>query len=67
VPDQPSAPTTTFDRTVVYVDWVAPFNQGSPITGYKVVIRHADEVNFSEELTDCNRLALPTLQCAIPI
>jgi hypothetical protein len=46
---------------------VAPFDQGSPITGYKVQIRQSDGVTFTEDLTDCNRLAMPTLSCTVPV
>lgn len=67
IPDRPAAPVTTFDRTVVIIDWAAPFSQGSPITGYKVLIRHADGATFSEDLTNCDRLQMPTLQCTVPV
>ena len=39
IPDKPLAPTTTFDRTTVKITWAAPFEQGSPITGYQVFIK----------------------------
>ena len=38
IPDQPLAPTTTFDRTTVLIQWTEPFNQGSEITGYEIHI-----------------------------
>jgi hypothetical protein len=35
-PDIPLAPFTTFFSTSVSVTWTAPFNGGSPVTGYRV-------------------------------
>ena len=35
-PTVPLAPETLFLRTSVKVSWIAPFNGGSPITGYRV-------------------------------
>ena len=35
------------------IDWVAPFNNGSPITHYSVLIQAKDGV-FKEELSDCD-------------
>jgi hypothetical protein len=35
-PEQPSAPTTTVDGSNVVIDWAAPSDNGSPITGFKV-------------------------------
>ena len=55
VPDKPNAPTTTFSNTeTVLIDWTAPFDQGSPITGYRIYIRESDEIAFSLELHDCD-------------
>jgi len=67
IPDKPVAPTTVFDRTTVVISWTAPFDQGSEITGYQVFIRESDEVTFTEDLTNCNRLTSPTLTCTIPV
>ena len=67
IPDKPLAPTTTFDRTTVKITWAAPFEQGSPITGYQVFIKTSDSVTYYEDLTDCNRLSIPSLSCTIPI
>lgn len=40
-PEKPAAPVTSFDRdtNTVTIDWVAPYDSGSPIQGYKVTIR----------------------------
>ena len=37
-PEVPSAPTTTNSGTSVVIDWVAPIDNGSPITSYTVTI-----------------------------
>ena len=51
-PDVPSAPETLFLRTSVKVSWLAPYNGGSPITGYRVQLKQSDGI-FSENLIDC--------------
>ena len=67
IPDQPSAPTTEFQTTQVEISWTAPFDQGSAITGYKVVIALSDAVTFSEEITDCDMSSDPSTSCVIPV
>lgn len=45
-PAQPAAPVTqTVDATVV-ISWLAPLNNGSPITGYTISLRQSD-LNYS--------------------
>jgi len=36
------------------ISWLAPFDQGSPLTSYKVEIRQSDNVTYSLELTNCD-------------
>jgi hypothetical protein len=48
------APTTTFNRDTVQVDWIAPFNGGFPITGYKIYIRESDLETYTYELNGCD-------------
>lgn len=36
MPDTPSAPVTVLDGDNVITSWVAPYNGGSPITGYRI-------------------------------
>jgi len=37
IPDIPLAPTTTIsDRWNVVIDWIAPYNGGTPITSYTI-------------------------------
>ena len=72
VPDQPLAPITavTGSGLSVSVSWIAPYDGDSPLTQFKVLIRHADEVSYSEELTDCDGsdpTILATRSCIISI
>ena len=68
-PDTPAAPSTSFIGDWLVVDWTAPASGGSPITAYRIQIRHADEVTYSEELTSCDGTdptIVDNLQCSIP-
>jgi len=38
-PEKPTAPTTIVSGLNVIIDWIAPYHNGSPITGYRVLIR----------------------------
>ena len=42
VPSTPAAPTTTVSGTNIDINWVAPANGGSAITGYEVKILQSD-------------------------
>jgi len=69
-PDQPAAPTTVLQNTSVLISWSAPFNEGSPITSFKIQIRQNDNSSYSLDLTDCDgsQLALLTAtQCSVPV
>jgi hypothetical protein len=53
----------------VIIDWVAPNDNGSPITSYRIRIKQKDTV-FEEELTNCDGLEsdlVTNTQCIIPI
>ena len=52
-PSQPDAPTTTVDGDYVRIDWSAPSENGSPITGYKVYIRQLDMI-YTMDLVNCD-------------
>jgi len=70
VPDQPSIPTTSVHINNLIVDWQAPYDQGSPIIGYRIYIRAADGVSFAEELTHCDGSDLTirtNTVCSIPL
>lgn len=52
------------------ISWVAPFNQGSPITAFKIQIRQSDESSYSLDLSDCDgsqSIFLVTTSCSIPV
>ena len=36
VPSRPADPSTVLDDTNILISWSAPFDQGSPITSYKI-------------------------------
>ena len=50
VPGKPNAPTTVWSPDDVVVSWTKPDNGGSPVTGYRVLMRQSDGLTFSEEL-----------------
>ena len=47
VPSTPSAPTTVNSGTNVLINWVAPANGGSAITGYTVLIQQSDLTTYT--------------------
>lgn len=70
MPDPPSIPSTSVYVNDLIIDWEAPYDQGTPITGYKVEIRHPDGVTFSEELTYCDgsdSTIVANTQCSVPL
>lgn len=52
-PVAPNAPTTVISGAQVTIDWNAPYNSGSPITSYQVLIKQKNGV-FSESTAVCN-------------
>lgn len=52
-PDQVAPPTTTIYLDKVIVDWEAPNDHGSPITGYRIYILQHDKVTYTEEAISC--------------
>lgn len=68
-PLQPEAPTTQVVNADMIVQWVEPSTQGTPIFGYKVFIRAADQ-SFIEESTACQgytEAVYSAQQCVIPL
>jgi hypothetical protein len=54
----------------INVAWTAPFNGGSGITAYKILIRHSDNVTFTENKADCDGSEpsiMAVFSCTIPI
>lgn len=70
MPDQALAPSTTINGPVVDIDWSAPYENGSAITGYIITIRKDDGSTFETEITSCDG-ANPTIvtqtSCSVPI
>lgn len=69
VPDQPATPTTTVSFETVVVVFSAPYNGGSTITEYQILIRQSDGSTYSQDLTDCNgadSTIIQTRRCTIP-
>jgi small nuclear ribonucleoprotein (snRNP)-like protein len=69
VPDQIVEPITTYDSPNVIINWVVPFNGGSEITSYSILVREADGVTFTAELTNCDgsdSTILASAECTIP-
>jgi hypothetical protein len=53
-PSKPDTPTTTFEGVTVRINWVAPFDGGSAILGYRIYIEESDGFSYSLELDDCD-------------
>jgi large repetitive protein len=54
IPDKPLAPTTTLNGINVDISWVAPADNGSPISSYTIQIRQSNAVTYSIDFTNCN-------------
>lgn len=53
VPEAPVAPVTTISTNTVVLNWVAPDDNGSPITAYTILVRDSSSA-FVTELVDCD-------------
>jgi hypothetical protein len=62
VPTAPAAPTTRISGTNVVIEWVAPANGGSAITGYEVKI-----LNSSSGYTIYTGCTSAVVTCTVPI
>lgn len=49
VPDIPTDVVTVHESGYIVTSWTAPYNGGSPITGYHVLIQQGDLVLFSDD------------------
>lgn len=47
VPIAPVAPTTERIVEKVKIRWIAPYDNGAAITGYKVYVREQDELTYT--------------------
>jgi hypothetical protein len=70
IPNQPQAPSTTVSNENVVVSWIAPADNGSPITGYKLLFIKSDGLSYEESTTGCDG-SNPTIvlarSCVMPM
>jgi len=52
-PYAPVAPTSYVNTHFVIINWITPFDGGSPILGYRILIQKHDR-DFSEDLAYCD-------------
>lgn len=68
VPNAPLAPVTTGYLSDVIVSWQAPFNNGSPITSYRIFLQ-AKDTSYIEESFYClsNEYMVEHTECVVPL
>lgn len=69
-PSTPSNVATLLVGTSIEVSWTAPYDGGSPIYAYKVVLMESDRINYSEAITDCDgtdATIVAETKCLVPI
>lgn len=67
VPSTPAAPTTSIFLTNVIVTWTAPYNGGSAITAYQVVIKQSNGTFSSTSVCNGTLSSVVTARtCTIP-
>lgn len=69
IPDIPVAPITTISTNTIVITWVAPADNGTPITSYNVKIRDSSS-DYVNELTACDgsdSAIVSTQECTIPL
>ena len=52
---------------VITVNWSAPDDGGSPITGYEVTFRENDAVTYSVETSNCDMSLSLETTCVVPV
>jgi hypothetical protein len=70
IPDNPTSISTTVYGYSVLISWTSPYNGGTPLTAFTIVIRQSDGVAFSQDVADCpgtSSIILNSAQCSIPI
>lgn len=60
VPDTPTNVVTSVNLTSILVTWTLPYNGGSPIIGYSVMIRTSDGLTYSADTSNCNSVSVAT-------
>jgi hypothetical protein len=53
-PSQPEPPITSINGMNVEIKWVAPSDNGSPITKYQVYIRKVDKITYAMDVLNCD-------------
>ena len=69
-PFKPEAPTTKVVGSNAVIEWIAPQANGSPIEGYRILIRQNDFVTFTEDLTNCDGsqfTIITNTACTVPL
>lgn len=68
-PDPPIAPVTSVSGTNILITWTAPFDNGSPITSYEILIQNSDDITYA--MTPSCDGTDPTIrsarQCMVPV
>lgn len=54
IPETPTNVDTTVIDGYSVITWTAPYDGGSPITAYEILIRHDDNVQFDQDLVNCD-------------
>lgn len=70
-PVTPIAPVTSVSADKAIITWFAPFDNGTPLTGYKIYIRKADQTYvFNNAVCDGTTSSVVlsgTTTCSIPL
>jgi hypothetical protein len=69
-PFAPDEPSSEVIGSNVLIEWNAPAANGSPLIGYRVMIRKADQTTFDQELTHCDGseyVIFTMTACTIPL
>lgn len=53
-PNQPDAPVTSVSTSNIVISWTAPYDNGSPILSYDVLIRKSDGATFALDTANCD-------------
>jgi hypothetical protein len=54
IPDAPSTVTTANSVDQVLIQWSDPITNGSPITGYKIYVKHEADATYTQESVECD-------------
>jgi hypothetical protein len=54
LPDVPTDVQTVLIDGYIVVSWTEPYDGGSPISAYEILIQHDDGVQYSQDLVNCD-------------